>query len=336
MEERMKAEKFLKLSLIILISFLMVSYAISQAGRGKARMSGVVLDEEGNPIKSAKVVIEFLKSSLVKRETTTDKKGEWAFLGIGTGTWRVTASADGYTLTYEETYIRQLERNPKITLTLKKIEESDKSIIAPAKSIIKDEAIFNLLEEANLLFAEKNYDGAISLLEQFLEQNPSAYQTHLSIGDCYREKGEFDKAIEVYNKALEQALADEEMGKETAAIALASLGETYLRQEDFEKAQDYFKQSIEMYPDNEILAYNVGEIYFSNRKIDEAIHYFELSIEIKPDWPASYLKLGYAYLNKGDNEKAKLNFNKFLELDPESSEAQGVKNIIDYLEKRKN
>ena len=91
-----------------------------------------------------------------------------------------------------------------------------------------------------------------------------------------------------------------------------------------------------MYPDNEVLAYNVGEIYFSNRKIDEAIHYFELSIEIKPDWPASYLKLGYAYLNKGDNEKAKLNFNKFLELDPESSEAPAVKNIVDYLEKRKN
>ncbi len=325
----MKVEKFLKLSLIILISLLILGYVIAQGGRGKARIAGVVLDEEGNPIKSAKIVIEFLKSSLVKRETTTNKKGEWAFLGLGTGRWRVTASADGYIPTYKDIYIKQLELNPKITLTLKKIEES-------GKLIIEDEAFFNLLEEANLLFAEKNNDGAISLLEQFLEQNPDAYQIHLSTGDCYREKGEFDKAIEEYNKALEQALADEDMGKETAAIALASLGEISLRKEDFEKAQDYFKQSIEMYPDNEILAYNVGEIYFSNRKIEEAIHYFELSTQIKPDWPASYLKLGYVYLNKSDYEKAKLNFNKFLELDPESSEAPAVKNIIDYLEKRKN
>jgi len=324
----MKVEKFLKLSLIILISLLILGYVIAQGGRGKARIAGVVLDEERNPIKSAKIVIEFLKSSLVKRETTTNKKGEWAFLGLGTGRWRVTASADGYIPTYKDIYIKQLELNPKITLTLKKIEEPD-------KLIIEDEAFFNLLEEANLLFAEKNYDGAISLLEQFLEQNPDAYQIHLSTGDCYREKGEFDKAIEEYNKALEQALADEDMGKETAAIALASLGEISLRKEDFEKAQDYFKQSIEMYPDNEILAYNVGEIYFSNRKIEEAIHYFELSTQIKPDWPASYLKLGYVYLNKGDYEKAKLNFNKFLELDPESPEAPTVKNMIDYLEKIK-
>ena len=324
----MKVEKFLKLSLIILISLLILGYVIAQGGRGKARIAGVVLDEEGNPIKSAKIVIEFLKSSSVKRETTTNKKGDWALLGLGTGMWRVTASADGYIPTYKDIYIQQLELNPKITLTLKKIEESD-------KPIIEDEAFFNLLEEANLLFAEKNYDGAISLLEQFLEQNPGAYQTHLSTGDCYREKGEFDKAIEEYNKALEQALADEEMGKETAAIALASLGETSLRQEDFEEAQDYFKQSIEMYPENEILAYNVGEICFSNQKIDEAIYYFELSTQIKSDWGPPYLKLGYTYLNKGDYEKAKLNLNKFLELDPESPEAPTVKNMVDYLEKIK-
>lgn len=325
----MKAEKFLKLSLITLISFLFVSYTFSQAGRGKARIAGVVLDKEGNPIKSAKIVIEFLESSSVKQETTTNKKGEWAFLGLGTGMLRVTASADGYIPTYVEIYVRQLlQKNPKITFTLNKIEESD-------NTIMKDEASFNLFEEANLLFADKKYDEALALLEQFLEQNPIVYQAHLSIGDCYREKGELDKAIEEYNRALEKAQKDKEMGKETVAKALAALGEIYLRKEDFEKAQNYFKQSIETYPENEILAYNVGEIYFSNQKIDEAIHYFELSTQIRPDYSPSYLKLGYVYLNKGDYEKAKLNFNKFLELDPESSEAPAVKNIVDYLEKTK-
>ncbi len=324
----MKAEKFLKLSLITLISFLFVSYTFSQAGRGKGRIAGVVVDEEGNPIKSAKVVIQFIKYEQAKQEATTNKKGEWAFLGLGTGMWRVTASADGYISTYVEIYVRQLQKNPKITLTLKKIKESD-------NTIMKDEASFNLFEEANLLFADKKYDEALALLEQFLEQNPIAYQAHLSIGDCYREKGEFDKAREEYNRALEKAQNDEEMGGETAAKALAALGEIYLRKEDFEKAQNYFKQSIEAYPENEILAYNVGEIYFSNQKIDEAIHYFELSTQIKPDWSSSYLKLGYVYLNKSDYEKSKLNFNKFLELDPESSEAPAVKNIVDYLEKIK-
>lgn len=323
-----KIKIFFKLFLLVLVLLTFISYLSAQAGRGTARIEGVVLDKDGNPIKSAKIVIELIKNEQIKRESTANKKGEWAFLGLGTGMWRVTASADGYIPSYMDVYIRQLQKNPKITLTLKKIEESD-------KPIIKDESTLNLLEKANQLFNENEYDEAIALLEQFLEQNPSIYQAHLSIGDCYREKGEYDKAIEEYNKALEQAQKDELMGKETSAKALASIGECYLKKEDFETAHKYFKQSIDTYPENEILAYNVGEIYFSNQKIDEAIHYFELSTRIKPDWPPSYLKLGYVYMNKGDYEKAKLNLNKFLELDPKSPEAPTVKNIIDYLEKIK-
>ncbi|TET71002.1 MAG: tetratricopeptide repeat protein [Candidatus Aminicenantes bacterium] len=325
----MKVEKFLKLSLIILISLLILGYVIAQGGRGKARIAGVVLDEEGNPIKSAKIVVQYLKNEQIKLEATINKKGEWSILGLGTGMWKVTASAEGYIPTYVDIYVRQLGKNPKITLTLKKTKSSD-------KAIIQDEPSFNLLEKANQLFTEKQYDDAIALLEQFLEQNPHAYQASLSIGDCYQEKGELDKAIEEYNSVLEQAKIDDLIGKEIAAKALAGIGECYLKKEDLETAQNYFKQSIDSYPENEILAYNVGEIYFSNQKIDEAIHYFELSIQIKSDWGPPYLKLGYAYLNKANYEKAGIYLNKFLEIDPESPEALTAKNVIDYLEKIKN
>jgi len=328
MEVRVERKIFLKLSSVILISFLLVSYATAQAGRGKARISGVVVDETGNPIKGAKVVVEFSETKGATFETTTDKMGEWGVIGLGTGMWKVTASADNYIPIYIDYSVRQLARNPKITLTLKKIEKAD-------KAIIEDEASLNLLEEANQLFTEKKYDEAIVSYEQFLAQNPNAYQIHLNISNCYREKGELDKAIEEYSKVLELAKEDDFMGKEMTAKALSGIGECYLKKEDLEKAQSYFKQSIETYPENEILAYNVGEIYFSKQKIDEAIHYFELSTQIKPDWSPPYLKLGYAYLNKGDFEKAKINLNKFLELDPESPEAPAAKNIIDYLEKIK-
>ena len=324
----MKIASFFKFSLLILILLTFTSYNFSQAGRGKARIGGVVVDEYGNFIKSAKIVIQFLKNEQLKRETTANKKGEWAILGLGTGMWRVTASAEGFIPTYADVYVRQLARNPKISLTLKKIEKKESD-----KLIIKDEAAINLLEKANQLFNEEKYDEAITLLEQFLEQNPDAYQTYLSIGDCYREKGEFDKAIEEYNRALEQAKMDDLMGKEMTAKSLASIGECFLKKEDFETAQNYFKQSVDSYPENEILAYNVGEIYFSNQKIDEAIHYFELATQIKSDWSDPYLKLGYVYLNKADNVKAIENFEKFLELEPESDRSATVKNIIYYLKK---
>ncbi len=309
----------------IIITFLLAGCAWAQAGRGKGRLSGLVMDESQNGIPSAKIVCELIENMEVKKEATSSKKGEWAVLGLGTGMWRVTVSKDGYIPSFTEVYVRQLQRNPRVTLTLKKIEGEG--------TVVK--ASLNMLEQANVLFKEQKYDEAISLMQQFLEQNPEAYQAYASIGDCYREKGDTDQALENYRKVLELAKEDKAMGKEMAARALAGIGECYLKIQDFEKAQSYFEQSIEVYPENEILAYNVGEIYFSNQKIDEAIHYFTISTQIKPDWPLPYLKLGYVYLNKADYSNAEANFKKFLEMDPNSPKAPTVQNILEYIAKIK-
>lgn len=321
-------KNFIKLSTFILILIAFTEYSFAQAGRGKGRIGGVVVDETGNPIPSAKIVVQFQKNTEVKQETTTNKKGEWSIIGLGTGMWKVTASAEGYIPSYTDIYARQLERNPKVTLALKKAVQSE-------GVIIEDEASLQTLEKGNQLFKEKQFDEARAVYEQFLEQNPNAYQAHLSIGDCYREKGEFEKALEEYNEVFESAKEDELMKKEIMAKALARIGECYLKKEDFEKAQEYFKKSIETYPENEILAYNVGEIYFSNQKIDEAIEYFSLASKIKPDWSEPYLKLGYVYLNKADNASAIENFEKFLKLEPDSERSDTVKNILDYLNKKR-
>jgi len=314
----------------ILITIIIFSTASlwAQAGHGRARISGVVVDENNEGIPSAQVVCEFIKNPEVKEVTSTDKKGEWAILGLGTGMFEVTASKEGYIAASTEIYVRQLERNPKIELTLKKIEVEGLDI--------KGTSSLDLIDQANALYDEQKYDQALSLLKQFLEENPDAYQTYASIGDCYREKGDFELAIENYQKVLEESEKAKASGKEMASKALAGIGECYLKRQDLEKAQSYFEQSLEAYPENEILAYNVGEIYFANQKIDQAIKYFTISTEIKPDWPPPYLKLGYVYLNKGDFENAEASFKKFLELDPNSPEAPTVKRVLEFLAEKKD
>jgi tetratricopeptide (TPR) repeat protein len=218
--------------------------------------------------------------------------------------------------------------NPKVVLVMKKLESLE-------ASVIKDETSLAFIDRANQLFNEKNYDEALSFLQQFLEKNPAAYQIHVLVGDCYREKGDLDKAIESYNRAIEEAKKDEKMGKEITAKALAGIGNCHLKKGDFETAQSFFRQSIDTYPDNEALAYNVGEIFFSSQKLDEAIQYFTIATQIKPDWAPPYYKLGLVNLNKADYEKAREHLKKFLELEPDSELAAQVKNILNELEKIK-
>jgi tetratricopeptide (TPR) repeat protein len=311
---------------ITIITFSSVSLW-AQAGHGRARISGVVVDENNEGIPSAQVVCEFIENPQVKQTTSTDKKGEWALLGLGTGMFKVTASKEGYMAASTEIYVRQLERNPKIELILQKIRAEGLDIQGTSN--------LDLIDQANALYNDQKFDQALSLLQQFLEGNPDAYQTYASIGDCYREMGDFELAIENYQKVLKEAEKDKVSGKEMASKALAGIGESYLKMQDLEKAQSYFEQSLEVYPENEILAYNVGEIYFANQKIDQAIKYFTISTEIKSDWPPPYLKLGYVYLNKGDFENAETSFKKFLQLDPDSPEAPTVKRVLEFLASKK-
>jgi tetratricopeptide (TPR) repeat protein len=297
----------------------------AQAGRGTARIGGMVVDEKGNPIVSAKIVIYFQGREDIAREAKSDQKGRWSIIGLGSGGWRVTASAEGYAPTQTDVNVSQVQINPAITLTLVKI--------APAENrIIEDESTLDLLDQAGRLFDEGKYQAAVDLCREFLEKNPQAYQAHLNIGDCYRQMGELDRALAEYALVLEESGSDKLMGKKMIAKALAGMGDIYLRKGDLEKAQVYFRQSIEVSPDDEILPYNVGEIYFSNQNIDQAIAYFELSTRIKPDWSDPYLKLGYVYLNKGDKEKAAENFQRFLKLEPDSERSQAVRGILEALD----
>ncbi|MEW5900459.1 MAG: carboxypeptidase-like regulatory domain-containing protein, partial [Acidobacteriota bacterium] len=70
------------LSLFIVLTLFFFQFAAAQTGKGKARLAGLVLDEAGNPVASAKVILQFIQDQSIHHEATTSKKGEWAFLGL--------------------------------------------------------------------------------------------------------------------------------------------------------------------------------------------------------------------------------------------------------------
>ena len=208
--------------------------AMAQAGRGTGRMAGNVLDPAGKPVVGAQVTAVFTQAGGSTFETTTDKKGEWVIMGVGTGNWDVTVNAKGYLPVTQRVYTSQLNKNPKFTIKLEKKSEGT--------GIVQDEATFQTLEEGNAFFKEGKYDTALLMYEEFLAKNPGAYQVLLNIGDCYREKGEYDKAIESYNKLITQAGTDSTMGKAMGAKGLAAIGLCYLKQDKLTEVAGLFQE----------------------------------------------------------------------------------------------
>ena len=324
--------KHKKLWLFFLVLIMVDLSLYGQLGMGSGRISGIVTDQEGNPLPGAQVTVENLRYKTVLKNIS-DKNGKWGVSGIASGRYFIIVKLEGYREEKCELTISfSVKRAHKLDVTLKKEEKVP--VIPSGKSGKKGKELAALLEAGINLYNQEKYDEAIAKFEEFAGKNPSTYQVYINIGNSYREKEEFDKAIQAYQKFLEKL---EEFkgtieGDEDAARVLATIGEIHLKQDKLDEATDYFRQAIETSPTDAILAYNVGEISFKKGKTDLAIEYLKIATEIKEDWPDPYLKLGYAYLNKGDFKLAVESFKTFLKLAPDDPQAPTINNLIPQIE----
>lgn len=323
----------MKIFKIILAFFLFIAvffgFLFSQEGRGQARLKGMVVDKDGNPIEGATVELESLVHKLTMT-TKTDEEGRWSFLGLGKTVVKIKVSKEGY----DPTIIPKLEvsaftfKNPDQEIVLQKITDVESlEGESPKELYLKGEKLYN----------QEEYEKALAVFEEFVEKQPDLFEARVNIGNCYIKLKQYDKAVEEFKFVLEKMKEEKGdlKGNKMASSIYANLGELYMDQNDLEKAKDYFEKSIDIDPSNHALSYNVAEILFNSNKIDEAIHYYELSAKIKPDWPKSYLKLGYCYLNKGEIETALDYLYKFVELSPDDDpQISSVKSLIKQLEKK--
>jgi len=317
------------LSLIFIVLTLSLSLTLSVlAGQvGGGRLHGTVVDENGKPLEGVKIVVDAKDSPLVL-ETESDEEGKWYVSGVHKENYGITATKKGFETFYQErTLSRFTSKNPKLKIQMRNIPEPDE----PA---IMDETTLGLFQEGSELFEQGKYAEAISKFEEFFENNYTIYQVYLNIGNCYREMGQYEKAIASFNNVLEnvKSIKDTIERDESAAKALANIGEVYLLQDDIEKAGEYFMQAVDSFPENETVAFNVAVIFFTQGKTDKAIEYFNLAIKIKENWATPYRRLGYVYLNKGEYKLAVDSFKKFLSLSPDSPNAANIQNMIPKLE----
>jgi tetratricopeptide (TPR) repeat protein len=325
----MKSKNIFKVILLFVSCMSLTLILSSQEGRGRGRIHGTVYDELGNPIEGAKVFAKYLESKTTF-ESKSDKKGNWAMAGLGTGYFRITISKEGYETLYHDVNVSQFsDKNPPIDSRMKKVEVSLMNMPA-----IQNESSTVLFEEGNKLYELGKYAEAASKFDEFLAKNPTIYQVNINLGRSYQKMGEYEKAFAAYNNVLEKVKADKGsfQGDEAAAKALAGIGEIYAKQGNLEKANEYFKQAVDNFPEDETLALNVGKIFFAQGNADKAIEYFQLAIKIKEDWAPSYLQLGYAYLNKGEYKMAVDSLKRFLALAPDDPQAPTIRDLIPKME----
>ncbi|MCX6557648.1 MAG: carboxypeptidase-like regulatory domain-containing protein [Candidatus Aminicenantes bacterium] len=190
---------------LIMVVFLAV-FLNAQAGLGRGRLSGSVLDETGKPVANAVVTVEF-ENSGKKIQTSSGQKGEWALLGLGTGRCKVMVMADGFLPATMQVTVSQLQRNAPVSFVLKIdhdefVLNSDiekKTILLRIFTVIaakegktepiENKDLENVLAEVSNLLSFKSYvlDGA-----SMITVNEGAEFSRLALSSSLSENLRFD------------------------------------------------------------------------------------------------------------------------------------------------
>lgn len=111
-------------------------------------------------------------------------------------------------------------------------------------------------------------------------------------------------------------------------------GINFFQQGRYKNAIESFKKSIEKFPDNVDIQYNLGLSYLRNGNIDEAINQFNKAIELNPEVIEFYLALGECYFKKGEREKALETFSRAMEIQPNNPKTHYNLGIVHYRDDR--
>jgi len=154
---------------------------------------------------------------------------------------------------------------------------------------------------------------------------PALSVINLQIAAAYRNKKEYDNAINAYNDLLK---VDPNNDK-----AIVGIGMTNLEKGDLKAAEDTLTKAAGNPKATREVFYNLGEVKFSNGQTDEAASWYQKASDLDPSWGKPIFKLALVQLNKGDKDGTIKMMEKVITSDPTSPEAAQAKTVIEQLKK---
>ena len=183
-----------------------------------------------------------------------------------------------------------------------------------------DDHVLHLLEQAEDLKFNGQFDAAIKILQQIIIVEPTCTEAYEELGDNYLSTRELKKS----EKALKQALKLDSH----SANAHYLMGFLLSLQEKWGKSVEELEQADSMFPNHPEILRCLGWSFYNNNRKAQGVAVLERSAELNPEDPSTLCDLGVCYMNSLQYEKAKKAFSKVIKIDPNFGEVQEYLSVI--------
>ena len=280
---------------------VLVSPIFAQDWKGMGRLAGRVMDADGKPVEGASVKLD-CPSRGGGTTVKTDKKGNWAFLGLAACTWSIEIKAEGFSAmtTGAAMASDQLRMNP-IDVKLEKpkgpppelveaIKAGDAAFAASswAEAQVAYEKVVALRPDlaarlyprlARIYAGEKNNEKALEYLQKSIDADPSNQQMKLVAANAALDAGLADKALEF--------LAAVDDAQVAGGDAYFDIAVGFLRKGDAANAAAYFTRALAKDPKIVEAYYWRGISYVQLQKMAEAKADMQKVVELEPTGPTA-------------------------------------------------
>lgn len=165
----------------------------------------------------------------------------------------------------------------------------------------------------------KDWESNEKLFLAGAEATPNNSRAISALATVYRERGEQSKSqadqIENYNKAVQYYLESIALFSKNSS-SYYNLGVVYMGLNQIDEATNAFEASLSIEPNNLNASNNLGVIFFRQRDYVKAQEMFLRCLKLSPNFQSAHANLGAVYHNLGELQKAKQYYSTALRLNP--------------------
>ncbi|HUN55597.1 MAG TPA: tetratricopeptide repeat protein [Smithella sp.] len=168
------------------------------------------------------------------------------------------------------------------------------------------------------------YIDSETLWKTTIAKNPACFLAHEELGNIYKEKGQFDEAINQYQETIRL--------NPGYAGAYYNRGIAYAKLEQYQPAIESYNEAIRLSPDDASYYNNRGSAYLKLGRYQQAFDDFGRAIRLKPDYADAYYNRGIAYGRLEQYAPAIEDLNSAIRLKPDYADAYNNRAIIYFLQ----
>ena len=188
--------------------FLLCLIAASAHAQETNLVEGTVLTNQGLPAgTTVNLRLETLEGLPVESRPA-DSRGQFTFINVPRGYYRLTATAEGYQTTQQPLDVRRSGGRFLVNITLIPLAQgqarsSDKSDMVSATDLSAPKKARKALEKGERQFSEEKLKEAQASFEQALAEHPCYARAHTRLGMTLELQGDFPAAESALRKAIE-------------------------------------------------------------------------------------------------------------------------------------